>query len=343
MLYRRVLKPVFFLFDPEDIHNFMTDCGEFMGRYSWIKKLIGVVCGYRSNDKEKVVDGITYKTPFVLAAGFDYNGRLTGILESIGLGGEEIGSITARPCEGNSRPRLKRLPVNGGIIVNKGLKNEGVDAIIRRLKSRPIPKGFVVGFSIARTNDRKAVDANVGIEDYVYSFKRLNEEAMGDYYTLNISCPNSFTGETFASPNLLGKLLSAIDAIPCGKPIYVKMPINPPWEKFKELLDVCDRHRINGVVIGNLNKDYSHLKERSEAPGGYCGGLSGEPARQLSTELIRKTRALYGKRFTIIGAGGVMSIEAAREKFEAGADLIQLITGLIYEGPGLVRKMCRNI
>jgi len=294
------------------------------------------------------VNGLKYGTPFLVAAGFDYNGRLSRILPHVSFGGEEVGSVTAKPYGGNPKPRMSRLRRSQSIIVNKGLKNEGVEAVIKRLKSLPVPvpearprgRSFIIGISIARTNCAESAGVEEGIADYIYSFRRLNEENVGDYYTINISCPNSFGGEAFTTPALLERLLRALSAVKCSKPVYVKMPINLPWDKFHELLKIIDAHGLQGVVIGNLNKNYDYLDYRAEAPEAYAGGLSGKPCQSLSTELIRQTRKAYGSRFTIIGAGGVSSWEAAKEKFEAGADLIQLITGMIYEGPGLVKEMC---
>ncbi len=345
MLYKHVLKPILFKFDPEAVHDFFTDTGELLGTTHLSRTAIDLAYGYHGPDISRTVDGIRYRTPFLLSAGFDYDGHLTRILPHIGLGGEEIGSVTARPCEGNAKPRLTRLKESESILVNKGLRNEGVDAVIARLKSVPMESiggiGFVAGISIARTNDAASVPIQAGIEDYVYSFKRLNEESVGDYYTINISCPNSFGGEAFTTPELLERLLTAIKAIPCTRPVYVKMPINLPWEQFNALLRIIDAKGLNGVVIGNLNKDYDSLDVRAEAPASYRGGLSGKPCTHPSTDLIYKTREVYGKRFTIIGVGGVMSPATAMEKFDAGADLVQLITGLIFEGPGLIKQICK--
>jgi len=343
MLYKKILKPILFSFDPEAVHNFFVWTGETAGKCWLTRKLIGLFYNYRGNKKEKVVDGIKYRTPILLSAGFDYNGRLTQILSSIGLGGEEIGSVTARPCDGNPKPRLLRLPKSQSILVNKGLRNNGVEALIKKLRNMKRANDFVMGISIARTNDDKSVSIDAGIADFVYSFKRLNEENIGDYYTINISCPNAFGGESFSDPKLLEQLLSAIKKIPCKKPIYVKMPINIPWEQFQQLLKIIDVHGLHGVVIGNLNKDYNSLDFRDEAPVSYQGGLSGKPCFELSNELIRKTRALYGKRFTIFGVGGILSPQMAKEKFDAGADLIQLISGMIFEGPGIVKRVARKV
>ena len=351
MLYTHLLKPILFKFDPEAVHDFFVSSGEFFGTNPVTRGLVGLVYGYHGRDISKIVDGITYRTPFLLSAGFDYNGRLSNILSHIGFGGEEVGSVTARACEGNAKPRLTRLLESKSILVNKGLRNEGVDAVIKRLQKRKSrrglaseasPRKFVVGVSIARTNDAQSVPIQAGIEDYVYSFKRLNEEGIGDYYTINISCPNAFGGESFANPDLLERLLSALATVPCSKPVYIKMPINLPWDDFNALLKVIVAHKLKGVVIGNLNKDYSYLDMREEAPVAYKGGLSGKPCTHLSTDLIYKTREVYGKTLTIIGVGGVMSPETAQEKFDAGADLVQLISGMIFEGPGLVKRLCAS-
>jgi dihydroorotate dehydrogenase len=341
MLYRYVIKPVFFQFDPEFVHDFMTKLGHLLGKFAITRKITDVIYGYQGKDISKVVDGIKYRTPFLLSAGFDYNGQLSQILPNVGFGGEEIGSVTAKPCEGNPKPRLTRLPKSKSIIVNKGLRNDGVEVVIKRLKSLP-KTDFITGISIAKTNCAGSADVQGAIGDYLYSFRRLNEENVGDYYTINISCPNAYGGEAFITPDLLEKLLSALKTIPCAKPIYVKMPINIPWSQFDSLLRVIDAHGLQGVVIGNLNKNYDDLDYRGEAPAKYHGGLSGKPCFKLSNELIRKTREAYGSRFTIIGVGGVMSPDLSQEKFRAGADLIQLITGMIYEGPGLIKKLCNE-
>ncbi len=342
-MYEYILKPIFFRFDPEKVHDFMVYFGELAGKFSLGRWKISLLYNYRKNDKTKVVDGIKYRTPILLSAGFDYNARLMNILPSIGLAGEEIGSVTARPSQGNPTPRLTRLPKSQSIIVNKGLRNDGVDAIIERIKKNRKFRDFVVGISIARTNDEESVPIDAGIEDYFYSFKRLNEENVGDYYTINISCPNSFGGEAFTDPQLFKRLVTKLKTIECKKPIYIKMPINIPWSQFAELLEIIDKNGFNGVVVGNLNKDYNSLDCKEEAPDSYRGGISGRPCFDLSTELIRKTKLMYGSRFTIIGCGGIMSVETAQEKFNAGADLIQLITGLIYKGPSLVKKICKGV
>ncbi len=343
MIYKSILRPILFLFDPEFIHDWFISIGEFLGRNRITRMIIGFMYSYHNPDIAKIVDGIEYQAPILLATGFDYNGRLTRILPRIGFGGEEIGSITARPCEGNPKPRLTRLPRSKSIIVNKGLKNDGVETVINRLRKTPRERNFVIGISIAYTNDAKSVTVEQGITDYVNALKRLNEEEIGDFYTINISCPNTFGGEAFTTPESLTRLLQEMKKIPCNKPIYVKMPINVPWSRFHSLLEIIDIHGLHGVVIGNINKDYNSLEFRNDTPKRYSGGLSGKPCNRLSTELIKKTREVFGRRFTIIGVGGIMSPNDAKEKFEAGADLVQLISGMIYEGPGLIKKIAKSL
>lgn len=339
-LYQQVLKPILFLIDPELVHNWFVAFGEVLGKYRRSRALLSKFYGYSSNTIAKTVDGITYKTPVVLAAGFDYNGRLVEVLDTLSFGGDEVGSVTARPTAGNPKPRLKRMVKSKCFVVYKGLKNDGVEKIIQRLKKARISPHLVLGISIAKTNDEHTVQTERAIEDYCYSFRRLNEENIGQFYTINISCPNVYGGESFTSPSLLQSLMGALDQIPCSKPIYIKMPINLPWEEFNELLKILNRSRVNGVVIGNLNKNYQEADFLEEAPATYRGGLSGKVCRKRSTDLIKKTRQEWGDRFTIIGCGGILSVEDALEKLEAGADLLQLISGMIYEGPHLMRDIC---
>jgi dihydroorotate dehydrogenase len=341
-LYQRVLKPLLFKFDPELVHDVFVTGGELLGRFSLTRGLVALPYAYRGPDVSKVVDGIRYHTPIVLAAGFDYNGRLTGILPAVGFGGDEVGSVTARTCAGNPPPRLRRCIRSQALVVSKGLKNEGVDRIAQRLRVTPRQPGFVIGVSIARTNDKLAgEDLETGIEDYATSLQTLVDRGVGDYYTVNISCPNVHGGENFAEPGPLRALLGRLREIGHDRPFYAKMPINLDWDEFRPLLDIIMEFGLDGVVIGNLNKNYDDLRYREEAPDDYAGGLSGAPCRDLSTDLIARTRAYAGDRLTIMGCGGILSADDAIEKFRAGADLVQLITGMIFEGPHLMKEISK--
>ncbi|MHB0978167.1 MAG: quinone-dependent dihydroorotate dehydrogenase [Minisyncoccota bacterium] len=342
MLYRSILKPILFRFDPEFVHDWFILLGEKLGGFRPAYALLDLIYGFSGRESGVTVDGLYYSTPVILGAGFDYNARLINVLPALSFGGVEVGSVTASPCQGNPKPRLMRLPKSQSILVNKGLRNDGVDVIIKRLQNKKQRKDFVVGVSIARSNVEQTASVEEGVSDYLESFKKLNQANVGDYFTLNISCPNAFGGETFAEPISLEKLLGAISEVPCDKPIYIKMPINLDWPSFDKLLQVIEKFKVSGVIIGNLNKDYSSLIVRAEAPEKYQGGLSGRPCFKLSNDLIRMTREKYGHRFTIIGSGGVFSPQDALEKLALGADLVQIVTGMIYEGPGLMKKIAKE-
>lgn len=341
--YKKILKPLLFLLDPEFVHDLFVWFGELCGKTKFGRGFVGMLYRYKGPSVSKTIDGIRYEIPIMLAAGFDYNGRLASVLDTVSFGGVEIGSVTARPSKGNQKPRLRRMVKSQSLVVYKGLKNDGVEQIIQRLKKKKKPTNLVWGISVAKTNDEQSTTLDTGIEDYCYSFRRLNDEKMGDFYTINISCPNVHGGESFTTPDLLKPLLTELDKIPCSKPIYIKMPINLDWSAFNELLKILAQHRIAGVVIGNLNKNYADADFPEEAPTNYRGGLSGKLCRELSTELIRKTKETWSDRFTIIGCGGILSKDDALEKFEAGADLLQLITGMIFEGPHLMKDIAKEL
>lgn len=340
LLYKKILKPILFKFDPEVVHDVFIEIGEMLGRSSWGRNLISSMYLYKGPDISTTVDGLTFRYPVILAAGFDYNGRISTILDCMSFGGDEIGSVTARPCEGNPKPRLKRMIRSESLVVYKGLKNDGADRIIDRLQNSKIPVGFIRGISIAKTNDAKNVNSDSGIEDYFYTFKRMIEEDVGDFYTINISCPNVHGGENFGEPNRLKALMQKLFTINTSKPVYAKMPINISWDKLNELLEVLDKFPVKGVVIGNLNKNYEYAQFREEAPTEYRGGLSGKPCFELSNYFIQKTKETWGSRFTIIGCGGILSASDAMKKLDCGADLLQLITGMIFEGPHLIKEIC---
>jgi dihydroorotate dehydrogenase len=338
-LYRRVLKPILFRFDPEAVHDAFVSLGEGLGRFGPGRGLVSALYGYRGPDASVTVDGLRYRTPVVLAAGFDYNGRLLRILPTLGFGGVEVGSVTALPTPGNTPPRMRRMVRSRAIVVNKGLMNQGVQVIAPRLARTSVPPDFVVGVSIARSNREEAATETAGIEDYARSLETLVREDVGDFYTINISCPNVHGGENFAEPERLRKLLRRLGQVEHDRPVYAKMPINPPWEEFRRLGDVIEEAGLHGLVIGNLNKDYGSALHPEEAPDSFQGGLSGLPCRERSTELVARSREAWGDRFTLIGCGGILSAEDALEKFRAGADLVHLISGMIFTGPHLMGEI----
>jgi len=342
ILYQKLLKPLLFRFHPDLVHKIFIKLGIIVGRFAPLQFFLRLIYG-RPSGRGTLVDGIHYQGHVLLAAGFDYNAHIPHALYSIGFAGEEVGSVTAKPCAGNAPPNLKRLIRSQSIQVYKGLRNDGVEKVIERIRRNPPPAGFIQGISIARTNSPDCASMEAGIVDYVYSYRRLNEENIGAFYTINISCPNAFGGEDFARPKELTLLLEGLKSVPSLKPLYFKMPINKDWRDFSALLDVLSSFKVNGVVIGNLNKQYNEIDFPEELSGAeFRGGLSGKPCRERSTALIRQTRA-HAPEMTIIGCGGILSVEDAKEKLLAGANLLQMISGMIFNGPHLLNEINQTV
>ncbi len=330
-LYQKLAKPILFKLDPEKVHDRALKLGQRIGKHGFVKRLFH----YEDPALEQNVCGIQFKNPIGLSAGFDKDGDLTEVIPNVGFGYMQVGSITNKPYKGNPKPRLHRLKKSKGILVYYGLKNIGVHKILPKIKKTD---GFPVGISIAKTNCKETASTEDGIRDYSECIKAVVESGKGDFITINISCPNVFGGEPFTSPEKLTRLLEEIPRI--DKPLFLKMPINLEWEDFKDLLDIAIG-KVDGVIIGNLNKDRSGIEDT--IPPMMQGGISGLPCQKLSNEIISKTYKYAGDKLTIIGCGGVFSAEDAYDKIKRGATLVQLITGMIYEGPQLIKQINKGL
>jgi dihydroorotate dehydrogenase len=279
--------------------------------------------------KQEILD-TKFKNPVGLAAGFDKNAKLMNILPSVGFGHEEIGSVTGEPCAGNTKPRLWRLPKSRAIVVYYGLMNDGCEVIVKKLKGRKFK--FPVGVSIAKTNSPDTVECDSGIADYVKAYKEFTEAEVGDFYTINISCPNAYGGEPFTDSVKLDLLLAAITELPKRKPIFIKLAADLTHEQTDKTIEVARKYKIDGFVASNLTKNRDNLKIiEKEVP--EQGGISGKAVEHLSDELIKYLYKQTQGEFIIIGCGGVFTAEDAYKKIRLGASMIQLITGMIYEGP----------
>ena len=279
-----------------------------------------------------------------LSAGFDYNGNLTGILPSVGFGWHTIGTVTLQPYAGNQKPRLGRFPKSQALLVNKGLKNIGAVEIIKKLKN--VEFKIPTGISIASTN-KHFNTPKLQIADIIECFKLFEKSKVKHaYYELNISCPNTFGGEPFNTTERLEALLHALDSLKIKRPVYVKMPIDQSEKETLQLLKVIDKHKIAGVIMGNLTKDKTNPAvdpQEVEQWHNKRGNLSGKPTFERSNALIALTKKHFKNRFTIIGTGGIFTPEDAQKKIELGADLVQLITGMIYKGPQLIGSINREL
>jgi dihydroorotate dehydrogenase subfamily 2 len=338
--YQNIMKQFFFLLDPEFIHNIMVSRGELIGK-TFIKHILNWKLNYSSPKLKQKIAGINFVGPVGLAAGFDYNAKLTQVLYSLGFGFQTVGTITNMPYEGNPYPRLGRLPKSRSLMVNKGFKNNGAREIANKIQ--PLNFKIPVGISVGVTNSKEIKIIPDAIKDIVGAFKIFEKvKAKNSYYELNISCPNLVnTDLDFYKPENFKQLLRSIQRLKIKKPVFIKMPISVSDKEFIVLLNILiDFKFVKGIIIGNLLKDRkSLLLDKQEVARFREGSFSGKPCEPRSNELIKLAYKKYGSKLIIIGCGGVFNGEDAYKKIKLGASLIQLITGMIYQGPQVISQI----
>ncbi len=332
--YRSAVRPTLFRSDPESVHDRMTVIGQRLGRSGFGRTVTRWAFGYHHPSLAQTVAGIRFSNPIGLSAGFDKEGKLIDILPAVGFGFMEIGSITGQPSPGNQKPRLWRLPKFESIVVNYGLNSSGAQAVAARLRqARPtIP----LGLNVAKANIPATDDIDAGVADYCLSFKTL--KGIGDYRTINISCPNTSGGEPFAVPANLDRLLTALDRIDDPLPRFLKLPADISLSTIDQLIEICQSHRVMGFTCTNLTKDRSNplLVGHNVPPkGSLSGRLVSRRADEILAHVFRRTHG----RMPLIGVGGVYTADDAYRKIKLGASLVQLITGMIYRGPQLISQI----
>ena len=327
-----------FSLDPEFVHDTVVGFGKMLGKFSATRAITQKAFSYKSSVLEQTIFGIKFTNPIGLSAGFDKNAELLDILPSVGFGFAEVGSITGEPCEGNSKKRLWRLPKSKSLLVNYGLKNDGAQKISERLRSKKFT--FPVGVSVAKTNSAQTVETSSGVADYVKAYKLFAN--IGDYTTINISCPNAYGGQPFTDPHRLELLLSEIDKIQTTKPVFIKFSPDMSEPQLDLLLEVIGKHKISGIVCTNLtkNRELDSIKDTDMAE---TGGMSGKVVEDLSNKLLSDVYKKTEGRYVLIGSGGVFTAEDAYKKIRLGANLIQLITGMVYQGPQVIGEINRNL
>ena len=337
--YKKILKPILFKFDPEFIHDAFVWIGELLGKIRFARIMTARVFKYSNLQLRQKVLGIDFPNPVGLAAGFDKDARLTRILPEVGFGFEEVGSITGEPCPGNAGKRLWRMPRSKALRVFYGLKNHGAEALSKKLAKEKFK--YPIGISIAKTNCPATVDPMAGIADYLKAFELMKDT--GDYLTINISCPNAFGGEPFTDPQRLDQLLAGVDRIQTHKPVFLKIAVDLTEPELDEVVRVCDNHKVAGFVVANLTKKEERCDYQEEVPKDSQGGISGKPTFEPSNKQIGYLYRKCGDRHVIIGCGGIFTAEDAYEKIKLGASLVQLITGMIFEGPQLIGEINRGL
>lgn len=335
-IYRWILKPIFFKFDPETIHGYFLVIGQFIGKHTVTKKLSGFFWNYKNSSLEQDITGLNFKNPIGLAAGFDYEAKLTQILPEIGFGFETIGTITNKAYEGNIKPRLGRLIKSRSLLVNKGFKNLGIKETLKNLEGAHFE--IPIGLSIGVTNTPALSGQDDAIRDIVESFEVAEKSPVPfSYYELNISCPNLQVEVEFYSPESLESLLNAVTKNKLSKPLFIKMPIDKTDAEVLLMLKVIEKYPAAGVIFGNLQKNKNDpALDPSEVKNFAKGYYSGKPTEKRSNELISLAYKTSGKKLVIIGCGGIFCAEDAYKKIKLGASLVQMITGMIFEGPQVI-------
>ena len=324
--------------DPETVHDRMIKVGKILGNFALSRKMTSVLFDYENPMLEQTVLGMKFKNPIGLAAGFDKNAEIVNILSSVGFGFTEVGSITGYPCVGNAKPRLWRLPKSKGLVVNYGLKNDGADVIAKRLQNRKFEN--IIGTSVAMTNCEANLDTENAIMDYAKAFTSLTN--IGDYFTINISCPNALGGQPFVAPEKLDKLLTTIDTIQTEKPIFIKLSPDIEMTEIDKILEIVGKHTVHGIICTNLTKPRNNSKIiDNNVP--EKGGVSGKPVQDLSDKLLAHIYKKTKERYVLIGLGGIFCAQDAYKKIRLGASFVQLATGMIFEGPQLIGEINRGL
>jgi dihydroorotate dehydrogenase len=329
--YERFVRPLLFSLDPETAHHFAIACLRIA---SHLHPALRALKFFQSPAKPKTVFGLNFPNAVGLAAGFDKNGVAIPAWAALGFGFIEIGTVTAKPQPGNPRPRIFRFLEQETLINRLGFNNDGADAIAERLRklraSGRWPGSCRVGINIGKS---KATPLSEATADYVYSFQRLHPFA--DYIALNVSSPNTPGLRALQGREQLPVLLQAIadQNRAARKPILIKVAPDLLPNELEEVVATCEENEIAGIIATNTTLDHSAIPpERDEE-----GGLSGAPLREKSTAFVRAIAAR--STIPVIASGGILDAASAREKVEAGAKLLQVYTGLIYRGPGLVREI----
>jgi len=336
-MYKLLVRPILFQFDPEKVHHFTFSLIRFACKIPLVSGVFRSL--YTVNDKrlERNLFGLTFKNPVGLAAGFDKNAVLYNELANFGFGFIEIGTVTPKGQEGNPKQRLFRLKSDQAIINRMGFNNEGLEAAITQLKKN---KGrLIIGGNIGKNTQTKPEDYT---KDYLECFNALHPYV--DYFVLNVSCPNVGSHAKLNDKDylleLIGEVQKANTSFTTQKPILLKIAPDLNDGQLDEIVELVKETNLDGVIASNTSTDRNGLKasaNRLETIGN--GGLSGQPIKEKSTRVIQYLADKSNKAFPIIGVGGIHSKEDALNKLAAGADLVQLYTGFIYEGPKLIRDI----
>ena len=341
-MYKSVIRPILFLFDPEKVHHFSFALIKIISKVGLLR-LLKPVFTLEDERLEREVFGLKFKNPVGLAAGFDKNAVLYNELSDFGFGFVEIGTLTPKPQDGNPKKRLFRLKADSAIINRMGFNNEGVFEAVERLKKE---HRVLIGGNIGKN---KITPNDEAIKDYMICFDALFDHV--DYFVVNVSSPNTPGLRELQDKEPLTRLLKELEVTNKKmatersvkrRPILLKIAPDLTNNQLLDIIDIVADTKIDGVIATNTTIERKNLKSHGLLLE-EAGGLSGKPLKDRSTEVIRFLAERSNKAFPIIGVGGIHAPQDALEKLRAGADLIQLWTGFIYEGPILVKKINQAI
>lgn len=336
-MYKSIVRSILFRFDPEKIHHVTFFMIRTLMKLPLVPALTRSIFNVEKPELEKELFGIRFKNPVGLAAGFDKNALLFDEFSNYGFGFVEVGTVTPKPQPGNPKKRIFRLREDEALINRMGFNNDGADAIAERLAKRKTD--IIIGGNIGKN---KVTPNENAIDDYLICFNKLFDVV--DYFVVNVSSPNTPNLRALQDKEPLTRLLNTLQKenlkkeLP--KPILLKIAPDLSNSQLLDIIAIVDDTKIAGVIATNttLSREGLSSEHKNET-----GGLSGKPVKERSTEVIRFLAEKSGKSFPIIGVGGIHSPEDAREKLDAGADLVQLYTGFIYEGPGLVKRINKSL
>lgn len=343
-----LLRQLLFLLPPETVHYMSMDMLQKACSIPWMRKRIAGSFQLKHPKLEKELFGLHFPNPVGLGAGFDKNALYLPELEGLGFGSVEIGTVTPLPQPGNDMPRLFRLPASRALINRMGFNNNGVLAIRARLERWQNLKNkegykMIVGGNIGKNKVTANEDA---WKDYTRCYDELADVV--DYFTINVSSPNTPGLRALQEKDALQKIISAVQernsqrATP--RPILLKIAPDQPEGAWEDIADLAVSLQLSGLVVSNTTIDRSMLSQESQkkAEAMGAGGLSGLPVREKATDAVRRMHSLTGGQIPIIASGGIFTAADAREKLDAGAEMVQVWTGFVYEGPGIASKICRS-
>ena len=337
-MYNKLLKPFLFLFDPELVHNFVFFSIKISNKIPFLGLILRSIYTFKKSKLKREILGINFPNPIGLAAGFDKDAKLFKELSNFGFGFIEVGTVTPLKQDGNPKKRLFRLEADNALINRMGFNNEGVESLISRLKKK---KDIVVGVNIGKNKNTKIENS---IDDYEFCFNKLHPYV--DYFAINVSSPNTPDLRVLQKKEALLKILNRLTFLNNNKskqkPIFLKISPDLNEKQLEDVIDSVIKTKLSGIIATNTTLNRENLNSNINLTN-ESGGLSGKPLNERSNEIISFISKKSKKSFVIIGVGGIQSSQDAIDKIKAGADLIQIYTGFIYKGPGLIKKINKSL